>query len=173
MIKKCIICGKDFSIHKSRANTAKYCSMNCYSDGSKKIMQGSNHNCWKGGKHKNKVSGYISVYCPDHPNANHNRVVEHRLVMEKHLGRFLVKGEVVHHIDGIRHNNNISNLILMNNSSHARFHQINTKWAKKYDFCVSCKTSKYPHYARGYCTKCYSLNRKKFTYSNLDNTEQL
>lgn len=35
---------------------------------------------------------------------------EHRIVMEKNLGRKLLKNEVVHHVDNDRLNNNISNL---------------------------------------------------------------
>ena len=40
-------------------------------------------------------------------------VVEHRYVMAKHLGRPLTQEEEVHHIDGDRKNNNISNLQLV------------------------------------------------------------
>lgn len=53
---------------------------------------------------------------------NGRRIYEHRHVMEMALGRKLKRNEHVHHKDGNRINNNISNLELTNASDHARLH---------------------------------------------------
>ena len=58
----------------------------------------SNHyHTWKGGRLKQ--NGYIFIYMPDHPNAQSmGYVAEHRLVMEKKLGRYLFPSEKVHQV---------------------------------------------------------------------------
>jgi hypothetical protein len=57
--------------------------------------------------------GYVLVFAPEHPARDiHGYVYEHRLVMEKHLGCPLAPGEVVHHRDKRRWNNNLDNLLL-------------------------------------------------------------
>jgi predicted Zn-ribbon and HTH transcriptional regulator len=48
--------------------------------------------------------------------------VEHRVIMEQHLGRKLMYNEVVHHKDGNHKNNVISNLELISRSNHGRHH---------------------------------------------------
>ena len=46
----------------------------------------------------------------------------HRIVAEQKLGRSLKKGEIVHHIDGNKRNNDPSNLIVMTQSEHCSLH---------------------------------------------------
>src|SRR5262245_32010353 len=84
---------------------------------------------WKGGR-KIRKDGYVLVVAPDdhpypsdvHPNGL-KYVLEHRLVMERHLGRYLLPEEVVHHLDENPSNNAIENLeLLPNQSAHARLH---------------------------------------------------
>jgi hypothetical protein len=56
--------------------------------------------------------GYVRVWAPDHPRAHAGRVLEHRLVMERLLGRELLPTESVHHINGHRTDNRPDNLEL-------------------------------------------------------------
>ena len=76
-----------------------------------------------GGHLKYKKNGYICVYCPDNKNANKDGyVMEHVLVMQRHIGRELKNDEVVHHINKKRNDNRIENLKLMTFKEHASFH---------------------------------------------------
>ena len=92
------------------------------SDMAKKRVGDKNSN-WKGGRIK-KPNGYIMIQCPSHPFADvDGYVLEHRLVMEKHLGRTLLPTEVVHHVNGIPDDNRIENLMLFSNQKeHAKVH---------------------------------------------------
>lgn len=86
------------------------------------------HN-WNGGIYHHP-EGYTYIFSPDHPFHNAtNYVYEHRLIVEKRLGRFLQLHEVCHHINKIRNDNKPENLMAFkNHSSHRRFeagHRIN------------------------------------------------
>ena len=83
---------------------------------------GPAHPCWKGGR--NILNGYVCIYRPDHPRRMPNGYVyEHILVAESHLGRALVRGEVVHHVDGDKANNLPDNLrVFPSQSAHMKHH---------------------------------------------------
>lgn len=76
---------------------------------------------WRGGRLINS-HGYTEIYTPDNLYGLRRYVLEHRLVMEKSLGRPLTKNEVVHHIDGNIQNNSIENLQLMSKGEHRSLH---------------------------------------------------
>jgi len=84
-------------------------------------LSGSRHYAWQGGKSKTST-GYIEVYMPEHPRANkRKRVYEHILVWESTHSRKLRKGEIVHHLNGIKDDNRPENLIAMMGKEHIRW----------------------------------------------------
>lgn len=63
--------------------------------------------------------GYVYLYLPESPMANRSGcVAEHRLVYSAYIGRPLLAGEVIHHINGIKDDNRVENLMLMSVSEH-------------------------------------------------------
>lgn len=73
---------------------------------------------------KSTLNGYTCIYMPEHKYALSNGCVyEHVLEAEIMLGRELKTGEVVHHIDKNRNNNNHDNLIVFRtNADHTAYH---------------------------------------------------
>lgn len=136
----CQQCGKDFLARKQ--DTGKFCSRAC------------THESMRRNGGRTLRDGYVFMTLV--PGL---RVLEHRHVMEQHLGRPLRSDEHVHHIDGNRLNNAIANLQVMSNSEHVALHrrmrQEGGRWATHWGFCQWCGTTERRHIARGFCTRCY------------------
>jgi hypothetical protein len=72
------------------------------------------HPKWKGGRLRDK-NGYVMIPSNGHPFpscGNGRYILEHRYVMEQHIGGYLLPEETVHHKNGIRDDNRIENLEL-------------------------------------------------------------
>jgi hypothetical protein len=115
--KKCIRCNSNYKVsHKSLMNIRKFCSKRCACLSYKENNPPERQPAWKGGKY-NHSSGYIAVrICK-------NYILEHRYIMEKHINRKLDRMEDVHHINGIKNDNRIENLIILTRAEHSRLHQ--------------------------------------------------
>lgn len=123
---------------------------------------------------KRKEKDYLRSYCPDHPRANNNGCVyTHILVAEEKLGRFLVNGECVHHVDRNRFNNSPDNLIVFKTvADHTAFHHgvekvldgdvwwCPTKGAEPKDLCPICLTN-YKYIDAEMCLDCRNKQRRE------------
>ena len=92
-------------------------------------QQGKGNHNYKTGRTL-MAEGYVGILLPEHPNSRENYYLEHRYIVEKKIGRYLTKEEVVHHINEIIDDNRIENLYLFNNSKeHSRYHKL-LYWGK-------------------------------------------
>lgn len=156
---RCIMCNNKVYVPPYRITEFKYCSHSCkgkatYDKHLKPhvpIYSGDKHWNWKGGTTLD-TNGYKLI------TLKKRQVKEHRLVMEKHLGRKLNPAEIVHHINGIKTDNRIENLAVMSQREHMIIHQtLVNRWSKKNTECRACGTTKRRHHSRGLCRHCYRL----------------
>ena len=88
---------------------------------------GESSSNWKGGKYIDGRDGYVIVTAPpNHPyvklggggGTKTKYILEHRLVMEKVLGRYLTPDEDVNHINGKKDDNRPENLVVVRHYAH-------------------------------------------------------
>lgn len=128
VVLTCPVCAQDFSLGKATAagrGESPTCSRACDTLRRTTNAVGREHN---GRPAVRDHDGYIRVWQPDHPKAFRNGwVLEHRLVMEQVLGRFLETGEHVHHINGRKWDNRPENLAVLGHSEHSVITQAERK----------------------------------------------
>ena len=128
----CAICGTVLSLQPNQVRERNYCGYACRNKAYTQ-RRGEKSPRWKGGKRINN-GGYIELRLqPDdffYPMMSiRHYVLEHRLVMAKHLNRCLLPWEVVHHINGIKDDNRLENLKLL--GSNGVHNTMLNKWCLK------------------------------------------
>lgn len=105
----CPNCQTIFQIAKS--SRQRICTQECAYKGNRKF-----------GTKYTTTQGYIAIktHSPNADSAGYE--LEHRMLMEKHLNRTLTRNEHVHHINGVKTDNRIENLIVLTNADHQREH---------------------------------------------------
>lgn len=107
----CILCGREFDINRPyRLKTAKFCSRRCQSMGVGKLNAEKIGNTKR---YRGAGKGYVKY---------HGRHL-HRVVAEQKLGRPLRPGEIVHHDDLNKRNNEPDNLKVTTQSKHINLHR--------------------------------------------------
>jgi endogenous inhibitor of DNA gyrase (YacG/DUF329 family) len=111
----CPRCSSEFYVHPS-SEARRFCSRECYTADRVLLSSvGRMHN----GRHVIKDhDGYLRIWEPDHPKSVQGRVAEHRWVVEQDIGRLLQTDEHVHHINGIKDDNRLENLAVLDAQEH-------------------------------------------------------
>ena len=87
-----------------------------------KAMRGAASGNFKGYRRKTS-KGYVTLYRPGEEGTDKNgMIMEHRYLMAQHIGRPIAPDEAVHHINGVKTDNRIENLRLMDFGEHSALH---------------------------------------------------
>lgn len=132
----CDLCGKKYESYQCGKNY-HFCSIECrrkagklvnsaYSEETRRkfgeLLTWYNKNVFNHGEYRKRQADAIRRKASGKDYITVNGRHEHRAIAEKKLGRPLKPGEIVHHIDGNKRNNNPDNLEVMTQSEHIREH---------------------------------------------------
>lgn len=131
---KCKVCGKKFYAPAWK-RSPQYCSAACRQTGISRSSAALRGDRLRG---RGEGKGYVKY---------HGRHL-HRIVAETKIGRPLIKGEVVHHIDGNRFNNAADNLMITIQAKHACHHSTKNRTCG----IPGCERK---HKAKGLCNMHY------------------
>lgn len=143
----CVWCGKELELNPSLKKERNFCSKECFCKFRSKAYNPEGYKFYdfsKVSKHMTELNKKLNPtrMTPEvraklrKSRLNTGKGVsykklfgrhEHRVVAEKILGRKLKPGEIVHHIDGNKRNNDPSNLIIFRNQAE------HLEWHRKFD----------------------------------------
>lgn len=118
----CAHCGKKLMMHRTQAEKYErhFCNMSCYTE----YKHSHEHGGWSDEQRERKRNQMMKkrVCSPENYKKRYGRK-EHRVAAEQMLCRKLMPGEVVHHINRDKHDNDPSNLMVFKNQKeHVKWH---------------------------------------------------
>lgn len=111
--QKCLHCEKERWVRLEKGIPRTFYCLKC------SLGKGSKNHSWKGGRSQDS-KGYMLISVLGHPRASKhgNYVYEQIVVWETAKGRAVPDGWVIHHLNGIKDDNELANLVAIPRGNH-------------------------------------------------------